>query len=42
MIRLYRVSGQERERERAGMQMCSLNKVQMGKEAGGEDAGMSG
>lgn len=32
MIRLYRVSGQKKERE--GMQMCSLNKVQMEKGAG--------
>ena len=35
MIRLYRVSGQKKkkkkEREREGMQMCSLNKVQMEK-----------
>ena len=36
MIRLYRVSGQKKkkEREREGMQMCSLNKVQMGKGVG--------
>lgn len=41
MIRLYRVSGREREKEREseGMQMFSLNKVQMRKEAGREDAG---
>lgn len=38
MIRLYRVSGQKKKkkkkREREGMQMCSLNKVQMEKGAG--------
>ena len=34
MIRLYRVSGQKKERE--GMQMCSLNKVQMEKGQEGE------
>lgn len=32
VIRLYRVSGQERrERRRRRKQMCSLNKVQMGR-----------